>query len=80
MFEFLLPTKKPTPAEYVVLIVFVSLVFVVLGIAAIVLGMRAPADKHQMAIALEHRGEWCLISGIAIAFGFWLTRRIIDYF
>jgi hypothetical protein len=80
MFDSIPPTKQPTPAEYIVLIVFVSLVFIVLGIAAIVMGMRAPADKHEMAIALEHRGAWCLAIGIAISFVFWLTRRIIDFF
>jgi hypothetical protein len=80
MFGFLLPTKKPTPAEYIVLIVFVSLVFIVLGIAAIVMGIRAPADKHELAVALEYRGAWCLAIGIVIAFGFWLVRRVMDYF
>jgi hypothetical protein len=80
MFEFFLPTQKPTPAEYVVLIVFVSLVFIVLGIAAIVMGMRTPTDKHDLAVALEYRGAWCVVIGFAIAFGFWLVRRVMDYF
>jgi hypothetical protein len=74
---FFLP-QKPTPSEYVVLIVFISVVFIIVGLIAIVAGIRAPAAKHELAVALEYRGGWCLGIGIAIAFGFWLLHRIMD--
>jgi hypothetical protein len=78
MFRLFPPSRKPTPSEYAVLVVFISAVFIILGIAALVVGFRAPAEKHDLAVALEHRGGWCLGIGMAIAIGFWLFRRIID--
>lgn len=75
MFNFF-PPKKPTPSEYAVLIVFISIVFSILGIVALVIGFRAPAAKHEMAVALEIRGAWCLGIGVAIAFAFWLFRLV----
>ena len=72
------PSKKPTPSEYTVLVVFVSAVFIILGVVTLVIGFRAAAEKHDLAVALEIRGLWCLGIGVAIAIGFWLFRRIID--
>ena len=60
------------------LVVFVSVVFIILGIAALVMGFRAPVEKHELAVALEYRGAWCLGIGVAIALGFWLCRQLVD--
>lgn len=79
MFDFFLPSRKPTPSEYAVLVVFVSLALIILGIVAIVVGFREPASQHDLAVELEYRGAWCLGIGIAIGFGFWLVRRIMEY-
>ena len=57
---------------------FISAIFIILGVVALVVGFRAPADKHELAVAVEYRGAWCLGIGIAIALGFWLFRRIGD--
>lgn len=73
------PTKKPTPAEYAVLVVFVAAAFIVLGTVELVLGFRAPPERHELALLLEHRGFWCLAIGVAIAAAFWLFRRFKDY-
>jgi hypothetical protein len=78
MFWFFPPSRKTTPAEYAVLVVFVSIVFIILGIVALVVGFRAPVEKHDVAIALECRGAWCLGIGIAISFGYWLFHRVVD--
>jgi hypothetical protein len=78
MFWIFPPSKEPTPSEYSILVVFVSVVFIVLGIIALVIGFRAPAAKHELAVELEYRGAWCLGIGLAVAFGFWLARRLID--
>jgi len=71
--------KKPTPSEYAVLVWFACAVFIVLGIVALVLGFRAPVEKHDLAVALESRGACSLGSGSAVAAGYWLYRRWVDY-
>jgi len=78
MFWVFPPSRKPTPSEYAVLVVFISAVFIILGVAALVVEFRAPAEKHDLAVALEYRGAWCLGIGLAIAIGFWLYRRLVD--
>lgn len=78
MFWFFPPSKKPTPSEYAVIVVFSSAVFIILGVVALVVGFRAPAEKHELAVTLEYRGAWCLGIGVAMAFGFWLFHRIVD--
>jgi hypothetical protein len=79
MFEIFPPSKKPTPSEYAVLVWFACLLFVVMGIVLLVVGIRAPADKHDLAVALETRGAWCIGIGLGIAFLYWLYRRLVDY-
>ena len=76
---FFPPSKKPTPSEYAVLVWFVCAIFIIVGTAVLVIGFRAPEDKHDVAVALESRGAWCLGIGIAIAAGYWLYRRLVDY-
>ena len=71
--------KKPTPSEYAVLVWFACVVLIVLGIVSLVVGFRVPADKHDLAVALESRGAWSLGSGIAVAAAYWLYRRLVDY-
>jgi hypothetical protein len=69
MFSFFPPSRKPTPSEYAVLVVFISVIFIILG-------FRAPAENHELAVALEYRGAWCLGVGLAILAGYWLYRRL----
>jgi len=49
--------------------------FIVLGVVALVVAFRAPAEKHDTAVALMHYGGWFLGIGVFIAFAFWLVRR-----
>jgi len=79
MFWFFPPSKKPTPSEYAVLVWFVCAVFIIVGIVALVVGLRAPEGKHDLAVALESRGAFSLGIGIAIGAGYWLYRRLVDY-
>ena len=60
------------------LIVFLAIVFIVLGIVALVVGFRAPPERHEMAVALEYRGAWCIGIGLAIAFVYWLYHQLVD--
>ena len=76
--RFPIPSKETTPAEYAVLVVFVAVVFIILGVVALVVAFRAHAEKHELAVALAHRGFWLLGIGAAIALGFWLFRRFRD--
>ena len=78
MWWFFLPSKKPTPSEYAVLVVFVSVIFILLGIVAFVMAFRAPAEKHDVAVELAHYGAWSLGAGVAIAIAYWLFRRLRD--
>jgi hypothetical protein len=77
--RFPIPSRETTPSEYAVLIVFIAVVFIILGVIALVVAFRAPAENHELAVALEHRGFWLLGIGGAIAVGFWLFRRFRDY-
>ena len=79
MFWFFPPSKKPTPSEYAVLVWFVCAVFIIVGIVALAVGLRAPESKHDLAVALESRGALSLGIGLAIAAGYWLYRRWVDY-
>jgi hypothetical protein len=78
MLWFLPPSRKPTMSEFSVLFVFLLIVFLVLGVVALVLGFRAPAEKHALAVQLEWRGAACLGIAVVIAFCFWLYRRLVD--
>ena len=60
------------------LVWFVSFVFIILGVVAVVIGLRAPAEKHDVAVLLEHRGAWCLVIGFGIQFVYWVYRRLVN--
>jgi preprotein translocase subunit Sss1 len=70
--------KKPTPPEYAVLVVSSSVLFVVVGAIELVVAIRRPEREHELAVALTHRGFWCLGIGVAIALVYWLYRRLKD--
>jgi hypothetical protein len=62
----------------VVLIWFISAGFIVVGLIALVAGFRAPPEKHDLAVAVEYIGAWCVGIGVAVALGYWLVRRWMD--
>ena len=61
------------------LVIFLSVAFIVVGLIALVVAMRAPAEKHDSAVALAHYGLGSLGIGVAIAVAYWLYRRLRDY-
>jgi hypothetical protein len=77
--RFPIPSRETTPSEYAVLVMFIAVVFVILGVIALVVAIRAPAEQHELAVALEHRGFGLLGIVGAIAVSFWLFRRFRDY-
>lgn len=77
--RFPYPSRETTPSEYAVLVVFIAAVFIIVGVVALVMGFRAPAEKHELAVALEYRGFWLLGIGVAIAVAYWVYRRFRDY-
>ena len=72
------PSKPPTPAEYAVIVAVVAVLFIALGLAALVVAFRAPPANHELALDLEHRGLWSVGIGLGIAVLFWLSRRFRD--
>jgi L-asparagine transporter-like permease len=77
--RFPYPSRETTPSEYAVLVVFVAAVFIIVGVVALVMGFRAPAEKHEVAVALEHRGFLSLGIAVTISIAYWLFRRLRDY-
>ncbi len=73
-----LPTQKPTPSEFAVLTVVASLAFIGLGVVAVIVGLRAPAEQHELAAEVMRGGLFSLGIGVAIAVGWWLFRRFTD--
>ena len=73
--RFPIPSRETTPAEYAVLVVFGSALFIIVGVVALVVAFRAPPEKHELAVAVAHRGFWSLGIGIGIAVAYWLYRR-----
>ena len=72
---FIIPTKRPTRAEFAVLVVCFSALCIVLGLVALVVAFRAAPEKHDLAVALAHYGWRTLILGVVIGMAFWLVRR-----
>jgi hypothetical protein len=77
--RFPYPSREPTPSEYAVLVVFTAAVFIIIGVVALTMAFRVPAEKHELAVALAHRGLWSLGIGVAIIVAYWLFRRLRDY-
>jgi hypothetical protein len=77
---FLRRCKPQTPAEYGVLMHLLSAVFVLLGLAMIVLALRMPPEKHEASLGVLQVGFWCLGIGVAVASAFWVFRWLKDYF
>jgi uncharacterized YccA/Bax inhibitor family protein len=72
------PTDPPTPSEYGVIAVVFSVLLIAFGVVGLVVAFREPAEKHDVAVALEHYSAWSLGIGIGIAFVFWLIRNFSD--
>jgi L-asparagine transporter-like permease len=77
--RFPYPSRETTSSEYAVLVVFVAAALIIVGVVALVMGFRAPTEKQEVAVALEHRGFLLLGIGVAIAVAYWLFRRFRDY-
>jgi len=58
-----------------VLAVLASAVFIVLGVIALVVAVRAPEEKQEIAATVMRGGFVSLGIGLTIAVLFWLYRR-----
>jgi hypothetical protein len=74
--RFPYPSRETTPGEYAVLVVFGAAFFIILGLIMVVVALRAPPEKRELAAAVEYRGFWSLGIGVAIAVAYWLYRRV----
>jgi hypothetical protein len=70
--------RPPTPAEYAVAAGLISGSLIVFGMVGLVFVFRAPPEKHELALALEHYSAWSLGIGAAIALISWLVRKLTD--
>lgn len=73
------PMKKPTPAEYLVLFCLIVASLLGIGVVALVVGLRALAEKHDVAVRLIRLGLCGLGLGVACIIGYWIYRRCKDY-
>jgi hypothetical protein len=71
-------SEPPTPSVYAIIVVVLVGLLIGFGVVALVVAARAPAEKHQMALALEHCGFVFLGFGVMIGAIFWLVRRFTD--
>ena len=74
----MIPGKKPTLAEYAVITIFGSVACTILGIAAMIVSINIPVEKHVQAMQLRNNGMMCLCLGMAIGLGYFLYRRYRD--
>ena len=72
------PTKPPTPSEFAVIAWVIAILLIAFGIFGLVFAFRAPPDKHEIAIALEHRAFLALVIGFGIIGAYWFVRRFTD--
>ena len=76
--RFPIPSRETTPSEYAVLVWFFALGSLDVGTIELLLGIRAPAENHDVAVELEQRGGWCMMIGLGILLVYWIYRRLKD--
>jgi hypothetical protein len=72
------PSKPPTPAEYAVLAVGASALFIALGLVGLGFRFFAHPQNRDVATVLLHGSEWALGIGVFIGFVYWLVRRLTE--
>jgi len=72
------PDKSPTTAECTVIVVLISGSLIILGMVGFVFAFRAPPEKHELALALEHYSAWSIGIGVGIALIAWLVRKLTN--
>lgn len=72
------PFRKPTPEEYLVLFFLIVACLLAIGVVALIAGIRAPAEKHDLAVRLMRLGVSALGLGAGSIAGYWLYKRYKD--
>jgi hypothetical protein len=70
--------RRPTRGELKVIFFFLSVVSFALGAVAIIVGLRAPADKAMLAHQAIFYGSACLFFGVLFVISLWLLCRFED--
>ncbi len=70
--------RPPTSAEYAVAAVLIAGSLIGFGIVGFIFVFRAPPEKHELALALEHYSAWSLGIGVGVALITWLVRKLTD--
>lgn len=69
-------SKSPTSFEWSLAVYFIAALIIGFGVLGLVAAHRAAPERAEAALALEHRSLWALGIGCALAFGFWIFRRL----
>ena len=69
------PGRKPTPEEYLVLFFLIVASLLGIGVVALIVGFRAPPEKHALAVQLIRLGVCGLGLGVACIVGYCIYRR-----
>ena len=70
--------RPPTRGELKVIFFFAGMASFVLGVVAIVAGLRAPADKAILAHQAIFYGGACIFFGVLFMISLWLLCRFED--
>jgi hypothetical protein len=70
--------RPPTPAEYAIVAGLISGSLIIFGIVGLIFALRAPPEKHALALALEHYSAWSIGLGLGVALIAWLTRKFTN--
>jgi hypothetical protein len=72
------PSRGPTAGEYSVLTIAVALFLLLPGAVAVVMGLRAPVEKAEMAAEAVRYGSIAVGLGVLILVARWGIRAWID--
>jgi cell division protein FtsW (lipid II flippase) len=73
------PSRQPTPAEYFVIFLLITVSLVAIGVIALVAASRATPEKHDVSVQLVRLGICSLGLGVGIIVVYWIYRRCKDY-
>lgn len=76
MFGRPVPTRKPKPPEFAVLVVTAMMILIAVGIVAVGLAYHAPEARRELAEAMKQMGFWSLGTGIAVVVSYGWDCRL----
>ena len=78
MWDWIFPSKPPTPSEWAVLIGSLVILLILAGLAGLVMSFLAPQEKNELAIECARYGFLSLGAGLGIGVVLWIVRWSVD--